>query len=1109
MKYFYTIFFLLLISLSFQIKAQCFECIKTYGGFGDDYIKALEVTNNGFASITTDNYSSLKYYDNNCNLIWEKMYNATFPYTELHPRTIRADKNNNLYVFEYNFVHAYEGKNITKFDQTGKQLWEIIFANRNGSDHPLSGFWNAYLVDYEVLNNKLYIIGYFTNVLIFNDNIIYDFRNTDNHTNRNFFISEFDLDGNYQNTKIISRGNGGVTYNDAVIDNDENLYLLRNNNSNIVIEKYNKQLDLIYSKKISEADRENNIEIFSPDRMFYSTKFNKIIIFAQNTRNTNIGNETIIYNDSNYSNRNVLIGINPNNGEVINYKKIDFIPNGTRYYGNQDLNPMNYYFDYTEKDDHSYIITNFNKEININGNVIKPKISKEYEYTTSEDQINYDTNIISFKINPENFDLTPLLYTNKGSQEIHLSREYGKFIRVIDKDNILISGEFQSLNFQVNGIHIPNKSGNLNRDYFIYKYNLNNKPNNISINIDNSCFGEETKFTIEGDFESVKWDFGDGNSSTDKNPVHTYTKLGKYIVKTTVTCKGETREFTNEVNIQSPLKLEVLHDIIVCENNAGEGIGTFDTSDIPKLLTNNQTNYTLIYYDTNGNEINNFISKTYQNKNPFQEKIIVKGYFNENINCVSETSFLLKTSSKSDLPILKQDLNFCINENKTFNDISIDGDNLKFYNSSKENINPNDKITTGIYYVTQTETSKCESNKLELNINIQDTKAPIAENIQSFCVVTLPTLNSIQIEGENINWYDSETSTSKLDNTTFLEDNKTYYASQTINNCESVLRTPVKIQLNTYTLLTSNPFQICKEDNSFAGYSLSTKSGEIAQLLGNINPNSVLYYETLQDAQNNVNILSSTYINRTNKIEIYATSISTNACKTFVKIPLEESIYPTLDILDNYFKCKNETYTITLNETYDEIIWSDGQIGQSSSFTNPGKYKVTVTNGYCSVTKEFEIINYDNLNIEYKYDGKQVHFTILNDLYTQIGLDGINYSPSTSFTLDQGEHTFYFKSSNNCIEVKKIYLYKDLPSILTPNGDGKNDIWDLSYINDLINVKIFNRFGRTIFEATKDNQPIKWDGKYQLRNLPTDTYWYIIDLENGKKIQGSILIKNK
>ena len=35
--------------------------------------------------------------------------------------------------------------------------------------------------------------------------------------------------------------------------------------------------------------------------------------------------------------------------------------------------------------------------------------------------------------------------------------------------------------------------------------------------------------------ETFLWDFGDGNTSTDKNPTHTYTDLGSYTVSLTVT----------------------------------------------------------------------------------------------------------------------------------------------------------------------------------------------------------------------------------------------------------------------------------------------------------------------------------------------------------------------------------------------------------------------------------------------------------------------------------------------------------------------------------------------------------------------------------------------
>lgn len=1105
MKHLYALLFLLILLIPKSTNAQCFECLKTSGSYHDDFILSFEKTKNGFVSNTSSDDRNISYYDNNCNLIWQKKYNNSeaFAYNNL-----KTDQENNIYVFEYNGETSNPHKNITKFDQHGRQQWEIIFANRSLDNHPLSFYWNSYLQDYHITNNKIFIIGYFHEALIINGKIIYDFRSTDNHTNKNFFISEFDLDGNYIKTKILSRSDG--IYSHSVTDEYGNIYLLKNTFEKIELEKFDSNLNLIYRKSISHSDRTYDIENTTPVKMYFSKLVNKILIFSLNsTVKTYIGGNLIDYEETFGANRHMLSSINPTNGEVINSKKLNFIPASVYPVPTIDALPHEYYFDYTESEESAYILTRFNKEININGKLIKPKISKEFEHTVFENDINYDTNIISFKINPENFDLKPILYTNGGIQEIYHSRDFGKFIRILDEENILISGEFQSLNFEINGIHIPNKSINHSRDFFIYKYNLNNKPNNIAIKFNNSCFGQETNFTIDGDFDLVKWDFGDGNSSTDKTPKHTYTNPGKYIVKTIVTCKGETREFTNEVNIKSALKLEKLNDIIVCENNSNEGMGNFDTSMIPNLLTKNQTNYTLKYYDVNDNEITDFISKTYQNKTPFQEKITVKGYFNENLTCISETSFLLKTKPKSEVPVLKQNLNFCIDNIIKFQDILVEGENLLFYDVNNTLINPNQLISNGKYYITQSEKDKCESNKLEININIQNTNHPLAENIQEFCSANNPTLKFIDIDGENIKWYDSTVSVTPLDENTLLENNKTYFATQTINNCESKTKISVLIKLSNYTILNSTPFETCKNENAVGQFNLSEKTQELATLL-NVNSTEIIYFETFEDAKNNSNPISGIYNNRHNLDKIYATYISTDACKKYIEIPLVENINPIIHIDTTYYKCKNSSIDIDLEENYNHINWSTGEINKRSiKISKPGEYSITVTNGNCSITKKFVVNDNNDLNIEYKYDGKQVHFTILNDLNAKMSLDGINYTSNSSFTLEQGEHTFYFKSSNDCIEVRKIYLYKDLPSIMTPNGDGKNDIWDLSYIKDLLSVKVFNRYGRTVFEATKDNQPIKWDGKYQLRHLPTDTYWYIIDLESGEKIQGSILIKNK
>jgi PKD repeat protein len=48
---------------------------------------------------------------------------------------------------------------------------------------------------------------------------------------------------------------------------------------------------------------------------------------------------------------------------------------------------------------------------------------------------------------------------------------------------------------------------------------------------------------------SYAWDFGDGETSTEQNPTHTYAMSGKYNVKVTATGEGGTAEASKEVEI--------------------------------------------------------------------------------------------------------------------------------------------------------------------------------------------------------------------------------------------------------------------------------------------------------------------------------------------------------------------------------------------------------------------------------------------------------------------------------------------------------------------------------------------------------------------------------
>lgn len=66
-------------------------------------------------------------------------------------------------------------------------------------------------------------------------------------------------------------------------------------------------------------------------------------------------------------------------------------------------------------------------------------------------------------------------------------------------------------------------------------YNNSNNSKEISVSFVYNKTGALTiRFTNRSTgVSSYKWDFGDGSTSTEKNPVHKYSKIGKYVVTLT------------------------------------------------------------------------------------------------------------------------------------------------------------------------------------------------------------------------------------------------------------------------------------------------------------------------------------------------------------------------------------------------------------------------------------------------------------------------------------------------------------------------------------------------------------------------------------------------
>jgi gliding motility-associated-like protein len=129
------------------------------------------------------------------------------------------------------------------------------------------------------------------------------------------------------------------------------------------------------------------------------------------------------------------------------------------------------------------------------------------------------------------------------------------------------------------------------------------------------------------------------------------------------------------------------------------------------------------------------------------------------------------------------------------------------------------------------------------------------------------------------------------------------------------------------------------------------------------------------------------------------------------------------------------------------------------------------------------------------------------------GLGHINdiHSPTAMVTeLSVGENVLLWKVKiGNCGDSAKVKITVNelfVPTVITPDGDGKNDYFKIGEFSGKVELIIFNRWG---VEEFSDSEYLNdWNGNSNKGiKLPDDTYFYMLKFENGWIKKGSVLIK--
>ncbi len=180
------------------------------------------------------------------------------------------------------------------------------------------------------------------------------------------------------------------------------------------------------------------------------------------------------------------------------------------------------------------------------------------------------------------------------------------------------------------------------------------------------------------------------------------------------------------------------------------------------------------------------------------------------------------------------------------------------------------------------------------------------------------------------------------------------------------------------------------------------------------------------------------------------------------------------------------------------------------------RYTYTALNGCSSYVEKPLIVNPTPL-VNLGPDKKVIEGDILTIIPQNLSGNGLSYlwTPATYFTTNTVSanavvkptaditYTLTVTSADGCVASDDVFVkvVKDfiVPNTFTPNNDGINDTWIIQYL-DLYpsqRIQVFNRLGQLVFESKNYTKP--WDGKYGGKLLPTDTYYYIIDLGGARK----------
>jgi len=670
-------------------------------------------------------------------------------------------------------------------------------------------------------------------------------------------------------------------------------------------------------------------------------------------------------------------------------------------------------------------------------------------------------------------------------------------------------------------------------------------PNGAVQFTDASTIGDGTQHAF-----TYAWKFGDGATSTLKNPSHSYTTVGPFSAVLTVTsgagCVDSITKQIDSVFAQPQARFTAPAEVCL-----GASISLTDQSTAPNSTV---TEWLWNFGDGNTSTQQN-PSHTYTSAGTYTITLVAKSA----VGCSSAPE--PKTIVINALPVAEFQLPApaCVTNTVSFTDLSIAnaGNITKWTWNFGDGSAPSSQqspthtyVSTGAYDVTlQVETNKgCVSTIRTKRLTINPLPKPgfiMPGNCVNDPVSQFTDTSSIADGSQsqftylwnfgdaNANAGNPNTSTVKDASHRFIATgNYNIKLIVTSNNgCRDSITQVFTINgaVPTQSFAFPNGTQRCSNDSVLVVDNSSVLPGKLVKL--------EIYWDYTNDPTNKVvvnnPIQGTTYRHKypefftpaTKTYRVKLVSYSGLNCLTekdttitllatpeinFPAITPVCADAPQLQIVANATNMTTGSGVFSGNGVSSTGVFSPG----TGAGTYPIQFSYTGTNG-CINRKDQSLTIYPVPTVNAGPDrfvlegGSAVLIATasgngLSYLWTPTtGLNNPTVLQPTSTPKDDVNYQVLVTSADGCTASDQVFVKllktPTIPNVFTPNNDGINDRWEIKYLESYpgATIEVFNRYGSLVYRSI--GYPKPWDGTYNGKEMPAGTYYYIINPKNGRK----------